>query len=261
MKKKENDLKVIFNEDRKMILEGNSWVSTDSLTVASKIEAEHYDVLKRIRKIIKDYNIEVKDKISVTSIEEYISKNTLFKYEECIYEDKQGKERPYYKLSKDLLTLVMFSFKTEKAKQFHKLYIAKFNEMEKELQWFRCRYLGIVTRNSITDAIKDQYTHIWTRHSNIYADFTDLVYTTLYGLKASQIRMLNSEKFKKNSKGYLSGNIRPWLKDDDIKLVEDLEKEICTLIKFNFTYDQIVNMLNERYKTIYNLVLLDEERK
>ena len=53
--------------------------------------------------------------------------------------------------------------------------------MEKELDWYRCRYLGIVTRTSLTDAIKDQYEHEWDRKSSIYADFTDLEYITLYG--------------------------------------------------------------------------------
>jgi hypothetical protein len=130
--------------------------------------------------------------------------------------------------------------------------------MAKELDWFRCRYLGIVTRTNLTDAIKDDYKYEYTGY-NIYVDFTDLVYETLFGMKARQIRSLNSDKFEyKNNR--LIGNIRPWLKDDDIKLVDDLEKEICVLIRYEMTFDQIRSMLQKRYKTIYNLVLAEEKR-
>lgn len=153
----------------------------------------------------------------------------------------------------------MFKFKGEKAKEFQKLYIAKFNQAEKELQWYRSRYLGIVTRTNLTDAIKDCYKHDYTGF-NIYVDFTDLVYTTLYGLRASQIRQMNSDKFEyKNNR--LIGNVRPWLKDDDIKLVDDLEKEICVLIKYDMTYEQIRSMLQKRYAVMYNLVLNDVKRE
>ena len=76
--------------------------------------------------------------------EEFIYKHTDFSYSVSYYEDKKGELRPYYKLSKDLLVLVIFSFRRlEKAQEIQKAYIAQFNAMEKELHWWRARYLGI----------------------------------------------------------------------------------------------------------------------
>lgn len=263
MTKKKNDdiMLVTYNSDRQAILNEESWVYTDSLNIAKTIEVDNSKVNLKIRDVLKEYKLEDNPVLAPSSeTEEFIHNNTDFTYSICYYTNSQNKLQPYYKLSKDLVTLVMFRFKTERAKEFQKLYIAKFNAMEKELDWYRCRYLGIVTRTSLTDAIKDQYEHEWDRKSSIYADFTDLEYTTLYGLRASQIRQMNSDKFEKK-KGKLVGNVRPWLKDDDVKLVDDLEKEICVLIKYNMTYEQIKDMLQKRYKTIYNLVLNDEKRE
>lgn len=261
-KKKDEIMLVTYNHDRQAILNEESWVYADSLNIAKTIEQEHKATMRNIRKVLDDYDLKTDGALQAptSELEEFINKNTDFTYAICYYKDSQNKSQPYYKLSKDLVVLLMFKFKGEKAKEFQKLYIAKFNEMAKELDWYRCRYLGIVTRTSLTDAIKDQYEHEYTG-KNIYVDFTDLVYETLYGLKAWQIRMHNSDKFERNKKGTLIGNIRPWLKDDDVKLVDDLEKEICVLIKYNMTYEQIKDMLHKKYKTIYNLALADEKRE
>ncbi|MBN1074725.1 hypothetical protein DVV91_10260 [Clostridium botulinum] len=258
-KKKENETMLItYNHDRQAILNEESWVYTDSLNIAKTIGVENKEFNRKLKQVLQEYDLEDGEKTPPsTESEEFIYNNTDFAYSICYYLNTQNKLQPYYKLSKDLVTLVMFKFKSDKAREFQKLYIAKFNSMEKELQWYRCRYLGIVTRNSITDAIHENYIQEYNG-KNIYVDFTDLVYETLYGLKAWQIRSVNSSKF--SSKSSKSKNIRPWLKDEDIKLVEDLEKEICTLIKFNLTYEQIKDMLNKRYTTIYNLILLDEKR-
>jgi len=261
-KKKDGVMVITYNNDRQAILNEESWVYTDSRNISITIEQEHKATMRNIRNVLEEYNLKTvgEDYAPISETEEFISKNTDFTYSICYYKDSQNRFKPYYKLSKDLTTLVMFKFKGDKAKEFQKLYIAKFNAMEKELDWYRCRYLGIVTRTSLTDAIKDQYEHEWDRRSSIYADFTDLEYTTLYGLRASQIRQMNSEKFEKKN-GKLVGNVRPWLKDDDVKLVDDLEKEMCVLIKYGMTYEQIKDMLGKRYKTIYNLVLADEKRE
>lgn len=262
-KKKKDDVMVItYNPERQAILNEESWVYTDSLNVAKTINKEHKEVNKKVRQVLEEYSLQStrEETPPVTETEEFIYNNTDFTYSLAYRKDAKGELRPYYKMSKDFITLLMFKFKGEEARTFQKLYIAKFNAMEKELDWYRCRYLGIVTRTSLTDAIKDQYEHEWDRRSSIYADFTDLEYITLYGLRASQIRQMNSDKFEKKN-GKLIGNVRPWLKDDDVKLVDDIEKEICVLIKYNMTYEQIKDMLSKRYKTIYNLTLADEKRE
>ena len=82
-----------------------------------------------------------------------------------------------------------------------------------------------------------------------------------YGVKAWQIRQTNSEKFPKNKNNKPSGNIRPWLSDKDVEMVDKLEKEICTFIIYNFTYEQIKDLLDKRFEDKHELILLDEPRE
>ena len=260
-KNKQDEVMVIdFNHDREAVLDGESWVYTDSLNIAKTIKVENTEVNRKIRQILNEYNLDVGGETPCTENDEYIFKNTDFTYSICYYTDVQNKLRPYYKLSKDLVTLLMFKFKTDRAREFQKLYIAKFNEMERELQWYKSRYLGIITRNNLTDAIKDDYKHEYNGY-NIYVDFTDLIYTSLYGLKAWQIRQIHSSKFPLNKNGKPSGNIRPWLRDEDVEMVDKLEKEICTFIRYNFTYEQIKDLLDKRFEDKNILVLLDKPRE
>lgn len=242
---------VTYNTDRMKISNGESWVYTDSLNLAEVLNTEHKEVLKRIRKILEDYNLEVRELNSPTSqVEEFIYNNTDFTYSICSYNDSQNKLQPYYKLSKDLLILVIFSFrKLENAQELQKLYIAQFNKMQKELEWFKARYLGIDVRNSLTDTIKD---YLECPKWYVYANYTNLVYTTLYNKTANKIREENG--WKKNE------NLRPHLSENDLKLVETLEKEISVLISYGLEYDKIKTMMQQKYNNvIHNLVLKENE--
>jgi phage regulator Rha-like protein len=97
--------------------------------MAKTIETENKEMNRKIRQVLEDYKLEAGDKTPpVTENQEFIFNNTDFTYSICYYKDAKGELRPYYKLSKDLVTLVMFKFKTEKAKEFQLLYIAKFNQ-------------------------------------------------------------------------------------------------------------------------------------
>lgn len=217
------------------------------------MESDHKETLRKIRKVLEDYNLKEGGETPPSSeSEEFIYKHTDFTYSICYYKNNQNKFQPYYKLSKDLLVLAMFSFRTNKAKELQKLYIAKFNQMEKELAWYKARYLGIVTRNNFTDSIRDYY--IMERNNkNPYILFTDLIYLTLYGKNTNTIKVENN---------IVGENLRHWLRDEDIKLVDVLEQEIGTLISYGLTYAQIENMIKSKYKNNpkKELTLLKEKR-
>ncbi|WP_231181657.1 Rha family transcriptional regulator [Clostridium botulinum] len=59
-KKDKNGLMITFNNERKSVLSGESWVYTDSLNLAEVLNTEHKEVLKRIRKVLKDYRVGAK---------------------------------------------------------------------------------------------------------------------------------------------------------------------------------------------------------
>ena len=255
VKKDENGLVVTYEQSRESIVKGNSWVYTDSLNLAKTMIVEHKEALKKIRKVLAEYKISTgEDAPPVTEIQEYIYKHTDFTYAINYYKDAKGEMRPYYKLSKDLLTLVMFSFQTERAKEFRLLYIAKFNAMEKELNWYNARYLGIVTRNYMTDCIRDYYDGTQSKE-NPYVVFTNLVYSTLYGYDAYKLRMIH-----KLPKGE---NIRPWLSDEDVKIVDKMEQEVGTLISYGISLKEIRSMIGKKHGSNdkRELVLLSEKRK
>lgn len=235
---------VTYNSDREIITKGDSWVYTDSLNLAEVLDYKHKRVLERIRQILEDYDI--KDEVStgqlkcpVNKTEEFIHKHTDFTYSIAHYEDKKGEMRPYYKLSKDLLVLVIFSFrKLPNAQMLQKAYIAQFNAMEKELNWYRARYLGIDVRNDLTEAIQE---YIEVPKFYHYKNFTDLVYKSLYGMSAVQIREINGLE-----KGE---NIRKYLYDEDLDKVKKLETEIVTLLSYGFDYKKIKNLLEARFNS------------
>lgn len=248
-----NDIRVLFNEDRQTIENGESWTYTDSLNISKVLDQKHGEVLKRIRKVLKDYGLEDEDSTKVlktlvtqdksaSQSQEFVNRHTDFTYAISNYKDAKGESRPYYKLSKDLLVLVMFSFsRLEKAKQFQLGYIAEFNRKEKELQWHRARYMGIDTRNSLTDNVKEYLEDAkwWD-----YANFTNLVYISLYGMDCKEI----INRFGLVKKGKKKPNVRAFLSEEALEQVKKMEAEISTFLIHGMDYEAISNMFNKTYE-------------
>ena len=245
-----NEIIVTYNTDREIIKEGESWVYTDSLNLADVLQYPHKEVSKRIRKILQEYNIgdstgelnSLVDNSAITNVSEFVEKNTDFSYSISYYKDQKGEMRPYYKLSKDLLVLVIFSFrKLPNAQELQKAYIAKFNIMEKELDWHRARYLGIDVRNNLTQAIQ---LNIEIPKFYHYKNFTDLIYKTLYGKSSKVIRNENGLE--------PDANIRLCISQEDLKKVEKVEEEIVVLLSYGFDYSKIKSLLEKRYASEKN---------
>lgn len=249
------DILVTYNKDREIITKGDSWVYTDSLNLGDILNQRHDRILGRVRKILKDYNLEDShlnwESSEVTENTEFINNNTDFTYSIAYYKNSQNKLQPYYKLSKDLLVLVIFSFrKLPKAQELQKAYIAQFNAMEKELQWHRARYLGIDVRNDLTETINKYLENpMWF----IYKHFTDLVYKSLYGESCKKIRERHGLGKKEN--------IRPYLEEDDLKKVEEREQEVSLLITYGFDYKKIKKMISNKYDGEKEKLTLREEKR
>jgi len=235
-KKDENGLIVTYEESRNSILKGDSWVYTDSLSLADVLNTEHKRVLERIRNVLKDYRIEDGhlncQSSESTEIQEVIHKSTDFTYSILQYKNSQNKLQPYYKLSKDLLILVIFSFrKLEKAQELQLLYIAKFNAMEMELNWYKARYLGIVIINDF-EFIFDfrEVKRIYDDETNEYND-EDLFRVAidsggyscghLYWVNKNTKKSMDLLIYKKKSEIKSLKNDLKWAEQD----LEKLEKE------------------------------------
>nr|MDH3075692.1 Rha family transcriptional regulator [Bacillus velezensis] len=226
-------IEIKFDTSKENIIKGNSWVYTNSLNLANVLDYSHKEILKKIKKILKEYGIEDGKLKSLSSadpvLREFIQGNIIFNFEIDYYKNKQNKNQPFYKLSRDLAILVIFSYrKAVNAKQLQLLYMAEFNRMEKELNWLRARYLGIDVRNKLTDSIKE---FIESPSTSDYVKFTDLIYITLFGKKAYEIR--KSFKLKART------NIRPFLDKDCLMVVRNLEHEIGVLLSYGLGFDEI----------------------
>lgn len=240
---------VTFDDKREVIENGEAWVYTDSLNIADVLEQDHAEVLKRIRKVLRDYGLQDdtnEDKVlkpltsqseSQPNVDISVQKHTDFSYIISSYKNLQNKDHPYYKLSKDLLVLVMFSFsRLEKAKEFQLKYIAEFNRKEQELQWHRARYMGIDVRNSLTDNVK---LYLDSPKWYDYMNFTNLVYESLYGYSAKDIR----DSFKLPKKC----NVREMLSEKCLEEVKMLESELATFLSYGIKYDAISKMTEKKY--------------
>lgn len=240
---------VDFENKRQIVTKGEAWVYTDSLNLAEVLGIEHKEINKKIRKVLKDYGLEdgkevggwnalTYQTLENNTVKKKVVKHTDFTYAIESYKDLQGKDRPYYRLSKDLLVLIIFSFsRLEKAKELQIAYIAEFNRKEKELEYYRARYMGIDVRNSLTDNVKE---YLDNPQWYDYVNFTNLVYKSLYGYTAKEIRDIHS--LKKNQ------NIREMLSEKCLKEVDKLEKEIATFLSYKMDYETISNMLDIKFK-------------
>ncbi|WP_220456037.1 Rha family transcriptional regulator [Priestia aryabhattai] len=244
-------IKVIFNNDKNKVLKGESWVYTDTLNIAEVLNYDHSEVMKRIRKILTDYKIEdselKSESSNVSTNTEYIKRHTDFTYSLAFYKNSQNKLQPFYRLSKDLLIILIFSFrKLEKAQELQLAYIAKFNEMEKELHWWKARYLGIDVRNNLTDSIKQ---YLDSPDYRAYSNFTDLVYRSLFNKNTKNIRKENGLKER--------ANVREFLDSDSLDLVKSLENEIGVLLSYGLKYRSIKEMIQSKYINKHEVKLIN----
>lgn len=96
----------------------NDQVVTTSLKVAEVFEKEHKHVLDAVRRLMRSAE----------------NSAVIQMFQESIYLDEQGKERPMFIMNRDGFTLLAMSFNGKKALDFKVAYINAFNRMEAELK-------------------------------------------------------------------------------------------------------------------------------
>src|SRR5574344_145116 len=96
----------------------NDQVVTTSLKVAEVFEKEHKHVLDAVRRLMRSAE----------------NSAVIQMFQESIYLDEQGKERPMFIMNRDGFTLLAMGFNGKKALEFKIAYINAFNAMEAELK-------------------------------------------------------------------------------------------------------------------------------
>ncbi|MEY8001593.1 phage antirepressor N-terminal domain-containing protein [Clostridium sp. Mt-5] len=100
------------------------------------------------------------------------------------------------------------------------------------------REAGKIVRNMLTDTIKDKIPD--SPHKKFaYPNYTKLIYKILFNKTAGQLR--EERKVPKRK------SLRDYLNFDELKEVQELENIITGLISLGMGYDEIKDILNQKY--------------
>lgn len=195
-----------------------------SLDVAETFEKEHRRVLQDIR------DLKCSEEFRVHN---FVQSN---------YINEQGHKQTMFYLTRDGFTLLAMGYTGEKAMKFKEAYIKQFNTMEKALfSKIKEREKGIAVRQALTKAIQ-QSDENERMHGHAYSTYTDVIYKSLFGKNAKQLR----EEYGIEKKD----NLRDYLTEEELKKVQDAEMLVSSLIAYGWGYDEIKNFIMEQTKRL-----------
>lgn len=190
----------------------------DSRFVAKFFEKRHDNVIADIR------NLDCSDEFR------------LLNFQESSYKNEQGKKQPCYCMTRDGFTFLAMGYRGKKAAHFKELYIKRFNEMERFIKTL------VTTRKEfplLTENIKLLHDHPKPYH---FSNECDMINRIVTGMSAKEFR-----KAHKLEKGV---SIRPYLSDEQIQLMETLQKVDVGLLVAVSDYEQ-----RKRYLEWYKMKL------
>ena len=168
----------------------------DSRSVAALFVLLHKNVLRDIAKII-----EPESGLS----EEF----TRLNFELSKYKDSTGRKLPCYQMTRDGFTILVMGYTGEKAMRFKELYIKRFNEMDALIK-------QIVSARQefpmLTEMIRTVHDNPKPYH---YSNECDMINRLVIGMSAKKFRETHGiEKGK---------SIRPYLTEEQVRLIEELQ--------------------------------------
>lgn len=197
---------LIPKDDLGVFVDNYDTARVDSLFVAELFEKNHKEVLRDIRKITA----------STSGLsEEFRQRN----FAPSSYRNQQNKKQPCYFLTRDGFTMLVMGYTGQKAMQFKKLYIKRFNEMESMIKSL------VMARQEfplLTDNIKLLHESPKPYH---FSNECDMLNRIVIGMTAKQFRIANGiDKGK---------SIRPYLSEKQIQMLEILQKvDVGLLVAF-----------------------------
>lgn len=195
-----------------------------SLDIAETFEKRHSDVLRSIE--------------SLECSKSFAERNFAL----SDYKDSTGKSNKMYYITRDGFTLLVMGYTGEKAMKFKEAYIQQFNEMEKMLQGKLIeREKGIVVRQTFTKILKESGEND-RLHGHAYSLYTDVIYKSIFGKSAKQLR----EDFGIEKKD----NLRDYFTQEDLAKVQNAEMLVGSLMAYGWGYDEIKDFITEQNKKL-----------
>lgn len=210
-------------ETRK-ISKGKEVTVVTSLDVAETFGKEHRRVLQDIR--------------DLKCSEEF----RLHNFVQSSYVNEQGHNQSMFIMTKDGFTLLAMGYTGEKAMKFKEAYINQFNQMEELLKGKLIeREKGIAVRQSLTKAIQ-QSSENERMHGHAYSTYTDIVYRTVFGKAAKQLR----EEYGIDKKA----NLRDCFTVEELEKVQSIEMIISGLVNCGWGYNEIKEFITNPAKKL-----------
>lgn len=197
-----------------------------SLDIAETFEKFHKDVLESIRSI--------QESVSTAEFSALFFEST--------YTASNGKKNPMYYMNRDGFTLLVMGYTGEKAMKFKLAYINQFNQMEKILTGKLVeREKGIVVRQAFTKVLKESGEND-RLHGHAYSLYTDVIYKSIFGKSAKQLR----EEYGIDRKE----NLRDCFLAEDLEKVKNAEMLVSSLMAYGWGYDEIRDFVLEQGKKL-----------
>ena len=187
----------------------------DSLQVAETFGKQHRHVLRDIR----DLNCSEPFRLSNFGLSSY--------------KNEQNKKQPMYLMTKDGFTLLVMGYTGDKAMAFKEAYINRFNQME---AFISSLLEAKMEFPAFTDAV--MMAHEEPKHYH-YSNEVNLIYRLVLGMDA--------KKFREASGIPAGEGIRPYLTEEQIKLIQTLQRIDIGLLEVGFEYTERKEKLFDSY--------------
>lgn len=195
-------MKELIPKDRFGVFADNKDTArVDSLFVAKFFKKRHDNVIRDIE------NLDCSNEFR------------LLNFEVSSYKNEQGKKQPCYCMTRDGFVFLAMGYRGKKAAYFKELYIKRFNEMERFIRTL------VSTRKEfplLTENIKLLHENPKPYH---FSNECDMINRLVTGMTAKKFR---------EAHGIAKGeSIRPYLTDEQIELMEKLQKcDVGLLVAF-----------------------------
>lgn len=188
-----------------------------SLDIAETFDKEHRRVLQDIREL--------------QCSDEFRQHNFV----QSEYLNSQNRKQPMFLVTRDGFTILAMGYTGEKAMKFKEAYINQFNAMEELLKGKLVeREKGIAVRQSLTKAIQ-QSNENERMHGHAYSTYTDIVYKSVFGKSARQLR----EEYGVSKKD----NLRDLFSTEELEKVQSVEMIVSGLVNCGWGYNEIKDFI------------------
>lgn len=153
------------------------------------------------------------------------------------YLDSRNRQQKAVVMTKDGFTLLVMGYTGELAMKFKEAYIAQFNAMETALQGKLIeRQKGIAVRQALTKALQ-QSTEDARMHGHAYSNYTNCIYTVLFGMNSKQLR----EKFGIGKQD----NLRDCFTQEELQAVQSMECLVSGLVACGWEYNRVKTFIQQ----------------